>query len=1012
MSHHTKRYWRSWDGRGTAAASDRHADQRADLEAASTSLMSRRSFLETAGFALFVSAVAGCTRSPAMKAVSPVRRPAGVIPGKARLYATVCQACPAGCGMLIKNRDGRPIKLEGNPEHPMSRGGLCAVGQASILELYDSHRLTTPLSAGQPCGWDDVDRQVHAALARVQSQGGAVRFLTGTISGPAERAMIDRFLGRFSDARHVVYDPLSSSAIRVAHERTHGASILPHYRLDRAEMVLAVDADFLGTWISPVEFAAEYGRRRVPETVSPEMLHHVQIESRLSLTGGKADRRLVILPEQVGLVMNHLAARIAQKAARPLDSQSLPEPPLPAHLLDQLADRLWKAGKKGLILCGCQDIDVQVLVNRIHEALGAYGTTVDVEQPSYQRLGQERPLARLADELRNGKVAALFIAGVNPVYDLPDGVALAESIARVGLTVSFCNHVDETAEQVQFVCPEGHPLERWSDAEPIAGVASIGQPAIRPLGNTRAVSASLAAWMGQPQSDYQIVRDYWKAKVHPLTSGNVPFPAFWDRALVNGFVTVGRDAVPLRPAVYTGVVPLPVAAVMPSTDRFTLVLYPKVGMLDGRHAMNPWLQELPDPISKATWDNYACLSPAAASRLGVHEGDVVRIAPQAADPGEGLLELPVLIQPGQHDQVVAVALGYGRKGTERFADIGPQWIQGRPSVGPNGLVGVRASHLLRFEDGTVRYERGDIAISRTGRHLLLACTQQHHEITVPEHLATPGAERREMIEETTLAEYRAHSTSGDHAAHTSEANLWTDDHPYLQHRWGMAIDLSRCTGCSACVIACQAENNVPVVGKDEVRRSREMHWIRIDRYYSESNGQVDVVHQPMMCHHCANAPCETVCPVLATAHSEEGLNQQVYNRCVGTRYCANNCPYKVRRFNWFQYARGDVLENVVLNPDVTVRSRGVMEKCSFCVQRIEEARIEAKKQGTPIADGVVQPACQQSCPARAIVFGDLNDPKSEVSKLVGGARAYQVLRELNIRPSVNYLRLVRNRDHA
>jgi molybdopterin-containing oxidoreductase family iron-sulfur binding subunit len=436
----------------------------------------------------------------------------------------------------------------------------------------------------------------------------------------------------------------------------------------------------------------------------------------------------------------------------------------------------------------------------------------------------------------------------------------------------------------------------------------------------------------------------------------------------------------------------------------TLILYPKVGLFDGRPALNPWLQELPDPVTKVTWDNYACLSPDAAEKLGIEQGDLVRLHVDGVS-----IELPVLIQVGQHDKVVAVALGYGRAGTDRFAKVGPQWIEARPTVGPNGSVGVNAAQLLAFDAGTIGYTRTGVRVESTGGRRALATTQQHHSLSVPAKLAMPGTEYRPIVEQTTLDSYRLDPLSGAAHHHHFEGELWPDDHPYPGHRWGMVIDLNKCSGCSACVVACQAENNVPVVGRDEVLRSREMHWIRVDRYYDGGADGVTALHQPMLCHHCGHAPCENVCPVLATVHSEEGLNQQVYNRCVGTRYCANNCPYKVRRFNWFEYSRPDRLENAALNPDITVRSRGVMEKCSFCIQRIQEATLEAKYRGEEITDDMVQTACQQSCPAGAIVFGDMNAPESAVAIAAKAGRHFQVLAELNVHPSVGYLRVVHNR---
>ncbi len=970
---------------------------------------SRRAFLKASGFALFVSALEGCGRAPVQLAKAPLDQLEDAVPGKSNFYASVCGGCAAACGVLVKNRDGRPIKLEGNPDHPISQGGLCAVGQASVLSLYDSHRLKQPLAGGNESDWGSVDKAVSAKLAEIHAAGGTVRFLTESLVSPTRKATIEQFLSRFENGRLVSYDPLSCSAILDAHKQTHGSRILPRYRFDKADVIVSFDADFLGTWISPVEFTAAYRDGRVPEGKPATMSYHMQFESRMSLTGSNADQREQVAPGQIGLVLSHLAQRIAKKAGVPTGDAGLADAPVDSHSLDALAERLWHARGKSLVVCGSQEVNAQVVCNYLNTLLEGYGNTLDVAQPSLQREGNDSELASLLEELAAGKVDALFIADVNPAYDLPGGTQLSANLTKVPLLVSFASHDDETAALADYVCPEGHWLEQWTDAEPVADCASVGQPAIRPLGDTRSLLTSLTTWSGEAKSDYETVQEFWQKTVHARQTGDSPFRAFWDQAVHDGFVEVASDAAPLLKSPGKTSLPLVAETAEFMADEFTLVLYPKVALLDGRHAQNPWLQELPDPISKTTWDNYACIGPATADRLGVREGDILKIevAGESVEP----LELPAMIQPGQHEQCIAVALGYGCKGTDRFAKIGPQWIEGRKTTGANGLVGTNAATLLRLESGALHYERSGVTLAKTGRRSLLARTQKYQKITVPEHLQLPGGERRPNVEETTLAAYRENPESGNHV-HPEDPELWPDDHPYTGHHWGLIIDMNKCTGCSACVVACQAENNVPVVGKDEVRRSREMHWIRLDRYYSEQGDSVDVLYQPMMCQQCDNAPCETVCPVIATAHSDEGLNQQVYNRCVGTRYCANNCPYKVRRFNWFNYAHPDEQENLVLNPDVTVRTRGVMEKCSFCVQRIQETKLEAKRLGVPMADGDVQPACQQSCPAGAIVFGDLNDPESEVTKATDSPRNYQVLSELNVRPTVGYLRVVRNREQG
>ena len=1008
MSEETK-YWRSWqerDGEETFLRELQAEFPEPPLEARGN--WSRRGFLKAAGFAFAGAALTGCNRIPAEKAIPLLVQPEVLTPGRATYYASTCAACPAACGLLVKNRDGRPIKLEGNPQHPLSRGGLCAIGQASILGLYDSLRLDQPAIEGRKVSWPELDAAVTARLQEAKTRGGMVCFLSSTIPSPTKRDVIRRFLGGFSQSRHVVYDPLSSSAILDAHQRTHRVRALPRYRFERARVIVGLDADFLGTWISPVEYTAGYSTTRDPDWPTRRISYHAQFESRLSVTGSKADARYPLAPGEIGPVLNYLAAQLAQKAGSKLPWEAPADPPSLERPLDELASRLWENRGGSLVVCGVQDVPTQILCNYLNHILDNYGNTLDLEDASFQRQGNDRDWEQFVQELREGKVFAVLVDGVDPLSELPDGESLADLLRRVPLRVSFQDHLDETSLLAPYVCPDHHFLESWSDAEPVNGMVSLTQPAIAPLGNRRSVIETLAVWSGAPRSAREIVRGYWQENIFPRQNQEPSFEAFWDRTLHDGCAVVKSSGSASKGFDLATVLPVQPSP-EPSAESFALVLYPKVGILDGRYAGNPWLQELPDPISKVTWDNYACLSPAAADRLGVTDGDVVLLRANFPNGKSGELELPALLQPGQHDRVVAVALGYGRRSTERFANIGPPWIERRPTVGENGRIGKNSSPLLALQEGTLRYTGVAATLTKTGRKHRLASTQNHHSLAVPKHLAWGHTEARPIVQETTSAELLQNPHAGSDGHSPAGEDLWPRDHTFPGHRWAMVIDLTRCTGCSACVIACQAENNVPVVGKDEVERKRAMHWLRIDRYYSEREGSVAVAHQPMLCQHCEHAPCETVCPVLATVHSEEGLNEQIYNRCVGTRYCANNCPYKTRRFNWFDYPREDRLANLALNPDVTVRSRGVMEKCTFCVQRIQDGKAEAKRSGEPLRDGDIRTACEQSCPAQAIVFGDINDPKSWVSQLARSGRYYRVLEEINVRPSVGYLRLVRNR---
>jgi molybdopterin-containing oxidoreductase family iron-sulfur binding subunit len=1015
----------------------------------------RRDFLKLAGFAVAGATLTGCQRAAVQYAVSPLAAPEDYIPGMPAEYASTCGACSAGCGLLVKNRDGRPIKLEGNPDHPLSRGGLCAVGQASLLSVYDQQRLNGPLERGQPVAWQHIDQELVQRLDAIRTQKGAVRFLSGPGVGPATRAVLWRFLETFPNARHVVHDSRGCSAILEAHVRTHGARVLPHFHLDKADVIVGFDADFLGTWISPVEFAAAYQVGRNLEATPGRLSYHVQFESLLTLTGAKADERRCVAPGELATVMHQLSSRLANRAGIRAIGESEKQAVQLSPFLEHLADFLWQNRQRSLILCGSQDVELQVHANFLNHMLGNYGATLDIARPSYQRDGNDHELATLLEELHDGKVAAFFVIDTNPAHDLPGGEPLAEDLKRVPLIVSLAPRLDETARLAHFVCPDHNYLESWGDAEPVNGIVSLRQPVINPLGNTRSIMESLAAWMGKPRSAYELLREHWEKEVFPRNSEKVALPAlasstvglmslpsargafqaaaalpparpseitfaeFWNRTLEAGFTAVAPKPVAFAPFNLAAVrADRPASSgASQAEDAYSITLYTKVGMPDSCHAYNPWLHELPDPMTKVTWDNYACVSPATAAKLGLVDGDIIRLEV----PAQSGIELPVLIQPGQHDRVVGVALGFGSVLSRRFGGIGPKWLQAGPTVGPNGLVGTNAAPLLRWAGNGLHFTRDGVRLSKAAGQHWLATTQSYDLLSLPPRFTQEGRERQPIIRETTLQAQKSGIRSQESGvkgevdssltpdSRLLPPDLWPDDHPVRGSRWGMVIDLNACTGCSACVIACQAENNTPVVGKDEVRRQREMHWLRIDRYYTERDGGVDVAHQPMLCQHCGNAPCEVVCPVLATVHSEEGLNQQIYNRCVGTRYCANNCPYKVRRFNWFDYAHDDTLQNLALNPDVTVRSRGVMEKCTFCVQRIEEGRIAAGGHGQVPRDGVIQTACQQSCPSKAIAFGNLNDPASRVAKLVAGPRSYQVLAELNVRPSVSYLGLVRNR---
>jgi len=947
--------------------------------------VNRRDFLAILSGS-FAALAAGCARPPVEKILPYSEQAEGAVPGLARWYASTCGGCPSACGTLVKSRDGRPIKMEGNPDHPLSRGGLCARGQATVLDLYDSERLKSPLLGGAPASWSALDAAVLKGLAEARRRGKKIRLLSQTVPSPAFDAAAAAFCAHVG-AERVVYDSVGAAAILEAHRRTHGRAVLPHYRFEAARAIVSFDADFLGAWLSPVEFTKSWAGKRKPDDGFEGMSWHAQFEPRLSVTGANADLRVPVKPsEELATVValgRFLARRLNWSGPLPAAGKTS----VSADVLRQTADSLAAARGAALAISGSSDPAVQVAVNWLNEMLGAYGRTVDLSRPSFQRRGEAGALERLIAEMERGEVGALLVVEANPAYDQPRAAAFAAAAERVGLVVSLAQRRDETAALAHAVAAAPHALESWGDAEPAAGVHSLVQPLIEPLFDSRPALESLLAWAGRPAKAHDFVRERWRETIFPLQKGGKSFDAFWDEALQRGAAATEPAKAPkaaFRAAALSGLSPERTAA---APDAFELAAYASLSLFDGRQANNPWLQELPDPVTKIAWGNAALFSLADAKRLGLEDGRMVRLT-----GGGRSVELPACVSPGQADGVVAVALGYGRTAAGRIAANEPtRKLLPIERENPGG------ADVFPLAGGAA------LTVAVLSGTSVLAKTQTYDSETVPFTGAT-----RPLVLETSLQDYYKLSTP-EAVKDELEAGMWPR-HDYPGHKWGMAVNLTSCTGCSACVIACQAENNVPVVGKAEVRKGRELHWIRIDRYYDDQKtpDNPDVVFQPMLCQHCDDAPCETVCPVLATVHSTEGLNMQVYNRCVGTRYCANNCPYKVRRFNWFDYAHQDLVQNLVLNPDVTVRERGVMEKCSFCVQRIYTAKSQSKTEGRPLKDGDVVPACAQSCPAEAIVFGDMNDPNSKVRRTARENHSFRVLQELGTGPSVFYGIKVRN----
>ncbi|MCS6991902.1 MAG: TAT-variant-translocated molybdopterin oxidoreductase [Chitinophagales bacterium] len=990
---------------------------------------SRRDFLRLMGFGVSAAAMAASCRIPVKHAIPYVIKPEEVIPGKALWYASTFVDGNDFCPVLVKVRDGRPIKIEPSTTANISAqspyrflfGGTSARAQASVLSLYDLTRPHFPTVQGNEVRKEnqaDVEQELKSKLQQISARGGNIVLVTGTILSPSTQALIRDFLKAFPGSRHVIYDAVSHAALAAAHEKWFGVYAAPGYHFEQAEVIVSLGSDFLGTWLSPTEFARQYVQNRKVSPERTQMSRHYQFEACLSLTGANADERAVLKPSQEAVAAVALYRLLRGEPAPSINARA-------DALLSRAAADLKAHRGRSLVVSGSNDQAVQEIVAAINLMLGNYGSTLRMDLYMRAHQGNDAPVETLLRELKSGAVHALIFYGANPVYDHPRGVEFAEAIPKVELTLSLNDRIDETTVLCTYHFPDHHYLESWNDCSPYHGLYLMTQPVIWPLFRTRQAQETLMMLCGINGDFYSYMQRYWEQNIFPLQSSFTSFQAFWDNAVKEGAVEVRTTAAVRMPeAIDVSGATEAVMAAAQQANGFELYLYEKVGSGNGRYANNPWLMELPDPISKVVWDNYLCISPKLAKELQVE----MDVAEQRSDLvsvtlGETTLTLPVFIQPGQEDHTVAVALGYGRTHAGRSGNN----------------VGVNVYPWVTFNGQHRQYHASGVVISKTGKKHELAMTQTHFSF-----------EGRDVIQETTLNRYRNNPHAGkEKKEHLKE--IWAQtlypEHPLPAIRWGMSIDLNSCIGCGACAVSCQAENNVPVVGKTEVRRIHEMTWLRIDRYYSfpSEKGfvtkeedydeivdyqQVQVVFQPMLCQHCDNAPCENVCPVNATNHSSEGLNQMAYNRCIGTRYCANNCPYKVRRFNWLDYTTADVfpwnepwkiptlniedlqmhdaVTRMVLNPDVTVRTRGVMEKCSFCVQRLQEAKLEAKMQGRPLRDGDARTACQTACPTDAIQFGNLREEGSRVKKDHEDARAYYVLAELNTQPGIAYLKKVRN----
>ncbi len=972
----------------------------------------RRDFLKYMGFSTAAAAVAASCEMPIKRAIPFANKPEDIVPGISKYYATTYVQDGDTVSILAKVRDGRPIKIEGNDLSPITKGGTSARVQASVLDLYDTSRLRFPTIDGKEVTFEAIDKAVAGSIS------GPVVLVTSSITSPSTKEVINQFIAKYPGSRHVTYDAVSYSGMLLANEATYGKRAIPAYHFENAKVIVSLAADFLGTWLSPIEFARQYSTGKKLDEKNPTMSKHIHFESVASLTGSNADEKFVHRPSETGVVVAALLSAVNGLGAKGISDAKLKSG------IEKAAKALLDNKGAALVVSGSNDVNIQIAVNAINEAIGAGGKTINWSTPVNYRQGVDADFAKLVDEMNAGSVSSLLIYGANPVYTWFDAEKVKSGLKKVKTTISFNSKADETAELCKFVIPDHHFLESWGDAEAKAGHFSFIQPTIYPLFKTRQWQDSLLKWSGNPADYLAYLKNYWSTKLGGVSG--------WDKALQDGVVNPSTVITLSGASFNSASVATAVAAISTAkkAGNIELVLYEKIGIGAGQGASNPWLQELPDPITRATWDNYVMLSPAMARTLldidlnNNGQADDYEVQPPKkvvkVTVNGKTIELPALIIPGTHPNTIAIAVGYGRSENMGKATIGS---------------GKNAYPLASLNGASISFANYDVTISSTGDTYPVALTQTHNRYDTDQGIRT------EVMKEITLAEYKEHPTEirderdkelqpwGGLEKFEGQGTIYpVFDRPGI--KWGMSVDLNTCTGCGACVVACNAENNVSVVGKPEVLRGHEMHWLRIDKYYSGDMDNPNVVFQPLMCQHCDNAPCENVCPVAATNHSSEGLNQMAYNRCIGTRYCANNCPFKVRRFNWADYAGADSfpdnqghlndvimdmnddLTRMVLNPDVTVRSRGVIEKCSFCVQRLQESKLTAKRESRPMVDSDIKVACQQACPTNAINFGNANDKGSSITKtrIENPNRQFYVLEQLHVLPNVTYMAKVRNKD--
>jgi len=925
--------------------------------------LDRRELLKVMAASAAFAGLTGCTKLPTQHIVPYVREPEQIIPGKPVFYATAVTLDGVATGVLVESHMSRPTKVEGNPDHPESLGASNSFAQATILGLYDPDRSRAEVRDGRIGSWAQFQTELASALADEKAAGGAgIRLLTQTVTSPSLGAQINQFLKSYPSAKWFQYESVNRDNAREGAKLAFGEYVNPVYRIEKADVILSLDSNFLTSGPGSLRYAREFARKRRVESAESKMNRLYAVESTPSNTGAMADHRLRIPAGGIESFVRALAKQLGLNAGQASGASSAP-----AEWISALARDLQQHSGASLIIAGDQQPPVvHALVHALNQKLGNFDKTVYFTQPLEEvPTNQWQSMGELAADLRAGKVTTLLILGCNPAYEAAADLAFSELLPKVKFSAQLGMYEDETSGLCHWHIPQAHSLESWGDARGYDGTISVIQPLIAPLYEGKSEHDFVAALNQAPKPPHDIVREYWQAQ----KTSEPRFDAFWEKTLRDG-VMAGTAFPPKQVSLKTGFADQPPAA---KAQGLEIVFQPDPTIWDGRFANNGWLQELPKPLTKLTWDAVAMVSPKTAQRLDLRSEEAVELKYQ----GRTIVG-PVWVMPGHADESVTVFLGYGRTRAGRVGTgmgFNAGWI--RPYATP--WIGT------------------GLEVRKTGDKWPLAATQTHSSM-----------EGRELVRVATLDQYKQNPAFAQGDVVKNPLSLYPE-YKYTGYAWGMAVDLNACTGCGACVTACQAENNIAVVGKREVSIGREMHWIRIDRYYEGDVDEPNTYHEPVLCMHCEDAPCEVVCPVAATVHSPEGLNEMVYNRCVGTRYCSNNCPYKVRRFNFRLYSDWDTPSLFGMrNPNVSVRSRGVMEKCSYCVQRINAVKITSEEQDRSVRDMEILTACQQSCPSEALVFGNINDPNSRVAKLKANTLNYSLLEELNTRPRTTYQARLRN----